>query len=97
MAQHKQKKMSPVDHILNNIKPPEFKNAKYRITSFGIYAVGVDGNPLKNISLKNVTVLNTPRDAVVYNAENLKYFGVVINGMDLKKPMKTGVVALHTD
>jgi hypothetical protein len=35
----------------------------------GIYAVGVEGNPLKNITLKNVTVLNTPGDEVFAFAE----------------------------
>ena len=63
----------------------------------GIYAVGVEGNPLKNITLKNVTVLNTPRDEVIDFAEGLKYFGVVINGVGLKKAVNTGVVALKTD
>jgi polygalacturonase len=63
----------------------------------GIYAVGVQGNPLEHITLKNVTVLNTPRDEVVDNAENLKYFNVSINGVALNKPVNTGVVMLHTD
>jgi polygalacturonase len=63
----------------------------------GIYAVGVQGNPLKNITLKNVTVLNTPRNEVVDNAESLKYFNVSINGAALDKPVNTGVVMLHTD
>ncbi len=63
----------------------------------GIYAVGVEGNTLKNIILKNVAVLNTPGDEVVAFAEELKYFGVVINGVRLAKPVNTGVVALKTD
>src|SRR5579872_3657444 len=42
----------------------------------GIYAVGVTGNPLRNISLKNATVLSTPRNEVVDNAENLTYKNV---------------------
>lgn len=63
----------------------------------GIYAVGVEGNPLKNILLKNVTVMDTPRDEVVYLADGLKYFGVVINRVKLAKPVDTGVVALKTD
>ncbi|MDB5136881.1 MAG: pgl 5 [Mucilaginibacter sp.] len=63
----------------------------------GIYAVGVQGNPLKNIILKNVIVLGTAGDEVVDNAENLKYNGVLINGHALTKPINTGVVALHTD
>ena len=63
----------------------------------GIYAVGVEGNPLKNISLKNVTILHTPLDEVVSNAENLTYNGVRINGRLLQKPVVTGVVKLHTD
>ena len=63
----------------------------------GIYAIGVAGNPLKNISLKNVTVLNTPKDQLIDNAENLTYKGVKINGINLTKPVNTGVIKLHTD
>ena len=63
----------------------------------GIYAVGVEGNPLKNITLRNITVLSTPRDEVVAFAEGLRYFGVVINGKILAKPVNTGVMGLHTD
>jgi len=63
----------------------------------GIYAVGVDGNPLKNIALSGVTILHTPRPEVIYNADNLTYKGVKINGNDLLKPTDTGVITLHTD
>jgi len=63
----------------------------------GIYAVGVQGNPLKNISLKNVSVIKTPRAEVIDNAENLTYNGVKINGTVLTKPTNTGVILLHTD
>jgi hypothetical protein len=63
----------------------------------GIYAVGVAGNPLKNITLKNVTVLSTPCDQIVDNAVNLIYNGVHINGVIIEKPVNTGVVKLHTD
>ena len=63
----------------------------------GIYAVGVAGNPLKNISLKNVTVHNTPKSEIIDNAKNLNYSEVRINGVVLMKPTNTGVVMLHTD
>jgi polygalacturonase len=63
----------------------------------GIYAVGVQGNPLKNISLNKVTVLNTPRAEVIDNAGNLTYKDVKINGVRLDKPVNTGVILLHTD
>jgi len=63
----------------------------------GIYAVGVEGNPLKNISLKHVRVIKTPRDEVIYNAQNLTYQSVYINSDALEKPSDTGVVQLHTD
>jgi len=63
----------------------------------GIYAVGVQGNPLENISLKNVTIQQTPKDQVVDNANNLTYQNVVINGKKLEKPVITGPVTLHTD
>jgi hypothetical protein len=59
--------------------------------------VGVKGNPLQNISLKNVTILHTPVAQVVGNAENLKYQKVTVNGKVLAKPVITGPVALHTD
>lgn len=63
----------------------------------GIYAVGVQGNPLKNIALKNVTVLHTPKDEIIDNAEHLTYSNVSVNGHILAKPTNTGVVMLHTD
>jgi polygalacturonase len=63
----------------------------------GIYAVGVQGNPLQNITLKKVTILKTPKDQVVDNAENLKYEDVNINGVLIPKPVVTGPVTLHTD
>jgi len=63
----------------------------------GIYAVGIDGFPLKNISLKNVSVKKTPRAEVIKNQENMTYNGVVINGSVLTKPANTDVIQLHTD
>ncbi|GAC1307577.1 MAG: exopolygalacturonase PelB [Mucilaginibacter sp.] len=63
----------------------------------GIYAVGVQGNPLKNIALKNVTVMHTPKDEIIDNAEHLTYSNVSVNGHILAKPVNTGVVMLHTD
>ena len=63
----------------------------------GIYAVGIPGNPLKNIYLKKVTVSSTPVKEVISNAVNLSYDDVVINGTPLSKPENTGVIRLHTD
>jgi len=63
----------------------------------GIYAVGVAGNPLKNIRLKKVTIYHTPVAEVVDNAQNLTYESVMINGRVLSKPAVTGVMKLHTD
>jgi len=63
----------------------------------GIYAVGVQGNPLENIHLKNITVLNTPTNQIVDVAKNLTYENVVINGVKVPKPVVTGAVMLHTD
>ena len=63
----------------------------------GIYAVGVQGNPLENIHLKNITVLLTPKDQIVDVANNLTYENVVINGVKVLKPLITGAVMLHTD
>lgn len=63
----------------------------------GIYAVGVAGNPLKNISLKRVSILHTPKDQIVSNAENLTYSDVVINGTRIAKPTITEATKLHTD
>ena len=63
----------------------------------GIYAVGVEGNPLKNIALSKITVLQAARAEVIYNATNLTYKDVTINGKPLLKPTNTGVITLHTD
>lgn len=62
-----------------------------------IYAVGVTGNPLQNISLKNVTVLHTPKDQIIDNIKDVRYENVVINGVIVPKPLVTGVVTLKTD
>jgi polygalacturonase len=63
----------------------------------GIYAIGVQGNPLKNISLNNVVIKNTPRAQIIDYADNLQYKKVTINGVALTKPVNTGVIQLHTD
>jgi polygalacturonase len=63
----------------------------------GIYAVGIKGNPLRNIVLKNVRILKTPIAQVIANAENLSYSNVTVNGKLLDKPVITGPVTLHTD
>jgi polygalacturonase len=63
----------------------------------GIYAVGVKGNPLKNISLKKVMIKSTPKDQIVDNAEHLTYDDVKINGTKLLKPVETGAITLNTD
>jgi polygalacturonase len=63
----------------------------------GIYAVGVDGNTIKNVTLKKVTILKTPLAEVIYNIENWTYENVSINGAALPKPITTGVIKLHTD
>jgi len=63
----------------------------------GIYAVGVDGQPLKNITLSKVNITKTPKDEVITNTENLIYKGVVVNGHILAKPTNTPVIQLHTD
>jgi len=61
-----------------------------------IYAVGVKGHPLQNISLKNVTVLHTPKDQIIDNVQDLKYDKVTVNGQTIQ-PVITGAVMLHTD
>jgi len=63
----------------------------------GIYAVGVDGQPLKNITLSKINITKTPKDEVITNTENLIYNGVVVNGHILAKPTNTPVIQLHTD
>ncbi|WP_461453213.1 glycoside hydrolase family 28 protein [Mucilaginibacter sp.] len=63
----------------------------------GIYAVGVDGQPLKNITLSKVNIIKTPRDEVITNTENLIYNGVTVNGRVLAKPTDSPVIQLHTD
>jgi len=59
--------------------------------------VGVDGQPLKNITLSKVNITKTPKDEVITNTENLVYKGVVVNGHLLAKPTNTPVIQLHTD
>lgn len=62
-----------------------------------IYAVGVNGFPLRDILLKRVSVLHTPRTEVVDYVQNLRYEDVRVNGINLPKPTVTGIVRLHTD
>jgi polygalacturonase len=63
----------------------------------GIYAVGVDGNPIKNVSLKKVNVTSTPVPEVIDNVVNMTYNSVSVAGHALSKPVNTGVIKLHTD
>ena len=62
----------------------------------GVYAVGVKGHPLNNITLKNVVVLKTPKSQIIDIVNGLVYEKVVINGITIK-PVVTGTEMLHTD
>lgn len=63
----------------------------------GIYAVGVDGTPLMNITLTKVAITKAAKDEIIANTENLIYNGVSVNGHALAKPQNTNVIQLHTD
>jgi len=63
----------------------------------GIYAVGVEGTPLKNIILSRVNVLSTPKDEIIANTQDLIYNHVTVNGHNLDKPQNTEVIQLKTD
>jgi len=63
----------------------------------GIYAVGVDGHPLQNITIKKATILSTPQAQVIVNTQNLTFDHVSINGQIYNEPTNTGVVKLKTD
>lgn len=63
----------------------------------GIYAVGVDGHPLQNITITDVTVGNTPQVQIIHNVEGLRYQGININGKPVPAPVITGIIRLHTD
>ena len=62
-----------------------------------IYAVGVNGHPLRDIRLSNVTVRSTPRDQVIDNVEALTYDHVFVNRNLVTKSVVTGPVTLKTD
>jgi len=62
-----------------------------------IYAVGIQKYPLKNISLKKVTVLHTPKDQIIKNVQQLRYNDILVNGIQIKKAVNTGFAMLHTD
>ena len=48
--------------------------------NYGFYAVGIENHPLKNITLKNVTIEKTPLAYVLKNAENVVCENVSMNG-----------------
>ena len=63
----------------------------------GIYAVGVEGMPLRNITLKNIQIEHTPAAQILDNVTGLSYEHVVINGKPVQPDFTSGKIKLHTD
>jgi hypothetical protein len=73
------------------------RNARCRISGeAGIYAVGVQGHPLTDIFLRDISILHTPVPQVIDNTIGLRYSNVRINSKELR-PVNTGIIRLHTD
>jgi polygalacturonase len=62
----------------------------------GIYAVGIPGMPLQDITIRNVRIDLAPRAQIVDKVQHLTYQNVVVNGKPLQVEV-TGKVKLHTD
>ena len=64
----------------------------------GFYAIGVDGFPIKNVSLKNVVLDSCKTAYTLVNTEGLHFDNVVINGQCLPdNPEDTAANQLRTD
>jgi len=62
----------------------------------GIYAVGIEGYPIKNVELKNVTLEQCPTPFIFANAENFSFENVLINGEKLPKTIDETAGAMLT-
>jgi len=61
----------------------------------GIYLAGFEGYPLKNISLRNVTIDSTPVPYCLQNVENIIFDQVKINGKQLEiNPKPSEIIKL---
>ena len=64
----------------------------------GFYAIGVEGYPIKNVSLKNVTLDNCRTAYTLINTEGIRFENVIINGQRLPEvPEDTEAIQLRTD
>lgn len=64
----------------------------------GFYAIGVDGYPIRNISLHNVVLDSCKTAYTLVNTENIRFDRVTINGETLPEvPEDTAAAQLRTD
>jgi len=64
----------------------------------GFYAIGVEGVPITNVTLKNVELLDCKTPYTLVNAENILFKNVQINGQLLpQEPLHTEASQLRTD
>lgn len=57
---------------------------------YGFYLVGIEGYPMKNITLENVTLDNAPKPYVLQYSENVVFKNVKINGEKMpRRPKET--------
>ena len=62
----------------------------------GIYAVGIEGYPIKNVALSNVTLEQCPTPYIITNAENFSFENVLINGEKLPQALDRTAEAMLT-
>lgn len=64
----------------------------------GFYAVGVEGYPMRNITLEDVDLQNVPTPYYLSNVENINFHNVRINGQLMEQnPSTTEEAMLKTD
>jgi polygalacturonase len=63
----------------------------------GIYAVGIEGTPLRNILVKNIEIQHTPSVQILDNVIGLRYENVVINGKATQPVFTSERLKLKTD
>ena len=64
----------------------------------GFYAIGVDGYPIKNVTLRNIVLDSCKTPYTLVNTEGISFEKVIINGTLLPRvPQDTEAAQLRTD
>ena len=68
-----------------------------RAREVGIYAVGIEGKDITDVTIRNLEIATTLKPQVLQHVKNITYTNVVVNGKESHPALTTGSVQLQTD